>query len=73
MNIAEQMQAQIAFNKALPQIQMQLSTKDTASIPYQDGLIPLLIEAGFDVRTSQYDSGTIFVSFKNKGGFWADR
>jgi hypothetical protein len=52
---------------------MQLSTKDTASIPYQDGLISLLTEAGFDVRTSQYDSGTIFVSFKNKGGFWADR
>ena len=38
MNLAEQMQAQIALNKALPQIQMQLSSKDVAMIDYQDGL-----------------------------------
>lgn len=73
MNIAEQMQAQIAFNKALPNIQMQLTTKDVASIPYTDGLTELLNNAGFDANYNQRE-GEIFVKFKTKsGGFWADR
>ena len=73
MNIAEQMQAQIAFNKALPNIQMQLTTKDVASIPYTEGLLELLNNAGFDANYNQRE-GEIFVQFKTKsGGFWADR
>lgn len=71
--IAEQMQAQIAFNKALPKIQMQLTSKSVASIPYQEGLLELLEEAGFDASYCQRE-GEIFVRFKEKaGGFWANR
>ena len=72
-NIAEQMRAQIAFNKALPNIQMQLTNNDFAQIPYQDGLLEMLQEAGFNASYNQRE-GEIFVSFKEKsGGFWADR
>ena len=53
MNIAEQMQAQIAFNKALPQIQAQLTNGNVAHVPYCDGILQLLQDAGFDVQYSQ--------------------
>lgn len=72
MNIAEQMQAQIAFNKALPQIQAQLTTNSIAHVQYYDGLMPMLRDAGFDVQYNQRDMELI-VKFKDKGGFWADR
>lgn len=72
MTIAEQMLAQIAFNKALPQIQAQLTNGDVAHIPYCDGILQLLQDAGFDVQYSQYDNDCI-VKFKNKSGFWANR
>ena len=49
MNLAEQMQAQIALNKALPLIQMQLANNSFALVDYQDGLCELLIQNGFDV------------------------
>ena len=71
MNLAQQMQAQIVLNKALPQIQMQLSTKDVAMIDYQDGLQELLIQNGFDVTYNQRECQLV-VQFKNKG-FWKDR
>lgn len=73
MNLAQQMQAQIALNKALPQIQMQLSSKDIAMIDYQDGLQELLIQNGFDVTYNQRECQLV-VQFKNKNaGFWSDR
>ena len=73
MNLAQQMQAQIALNKALPQIQMQLSSKNVAMIDYQDGLQELLIQNGFDVSYCQRECQLV-VKFKNNcGGFWADR
>ena len=72
MNIAEQMQVQIAFNKALPQIQSQLTNNSIAHIPYCDGLMAMLIEAGFDVENNRYDNELI-VKFKDKGDFWANR
>ena len=73
MNLAQQMQAQIALNKALPQIQMQLSSKDVAMIDYQDGLQELLIQNGFDVTYNQRECQLV-VQFKNKNkGFWVDR
>lgn len=73
MNLAQQMQAQIALNKALPQIQMQLSSKDVAMIDYQDGLQELLIQNGFDVSYCQRE-GQLVIKFKNNsGGFWANR
>lgn len=71
MNLAQQMQAQIALNKALPQIQMQLLSKDVAMIDYQDGLQELLIQNGFDVSYNQRECQLV-VKFKNKG-FWSDR
>ena len=49
MNLADQMQAQIALNKALPSIQMQLTNNSFALVDYQDGLRELLIQNGFDV------------------------
>lgn len=66
------MKAQIALNKALPNIQMQLTTKNVASIPYEDGLLELLQEAGFEANYCQRE-GEIFVSFKDDGGFYANR
>ena len=73
MNLAEQMQAQIAFNKALPLIQMQLTNKPFALIDYQDGLQELLIQNGFDVTYNQRECQLV-ISFKNNnGGFWSNR
>lgn len=72
MNLAEQMQAQIAFNKALPLIQMQLTNKSFALIDYQNGLQELLIQNGFDVNYNQRECQLV-VRFKNKNGFWANR
>ena len=72
MNLAEQMQAQIALNKALPLIQMQLTNNSVALVDYQDGLQELLIQNGFDVSYNQRECQLI-VKFKNKKGFWADR
>ena len=43
MNLAEQMQAQIALNKVLPLIQMQLANNSFALVDYKDGLQELLI------------------------------
>ena len=53
MNLAEQMQAQIALNKVLPLIQMQLSNNSFALVDYKDGLQELLIQNGFDVSYNQ--------------------
>ena len=73
MNLAEQMQAQIAFNKALPLIQMQLTNKSFALIDYQDGLQELLIQNGFDVTYNQRECQLV-VRFKtNNAGFWTNR
>lgn len=72
MNLAEQMQAQIALNRVLPQIQMQLSNNSFALVDYQDGLQDLLIQNGFDVSYNQRECQLV-VKFKNKNGFWANR
>lgn len=77
MNLAEQMQAQIAFNKALSSIQMQLTNKDFALIDYQNGLQELLIQNGFDVTYNQRECQLV-VRFKtnnafNDPGFWINR
>lgn len=72
MNIAEQMQAQIALNKALPQIQMQLSNNNVAYIDYHEGLQDLLIQNGFDVDYCQRECQLV-VKFKGNGGFWYNR
>lgn len=73
MNLAEQMQAQIAFNKALPLIQMQLTNNSFALIDYQNGLQELLIQNGFDVTYNQRECQLV-VRFKNNtGGFWSNR
>lgn len=69
MNLAEQMKAQIALNKALPLIQMQLMTNSCAIIDYQDGLQELLIQHGFDVSYNQREDHLV-VKFKNNGYFW---
>ena len=66
------MQAQIALNKALPLIQMQLTNKSCALIDYQDGLQELLIQNGFDVSYNQRE-GQLVVKFKDNGGFWNNR
>ena len=71
MNIAEQMKAQIAFNKALPRIQQLLTNNKYAVIPYEDGLMELLINAGFKVEHNRFDND-LCVSFKNKG-VWKGR
>ena len=72
MTIADQMQAQIAFNKALPQIQAQLTNGNIAHVPYCDGILQLLQDAGFDAQYNRYDNECI-VKFKDKGGCWCDR
>ena len=66
------MQAQIALNKVLPSIQMQLTNNSFALVDYQDGLRELLIQNGFDVSYNQRDCQLV-VKFKNNNGFWADR
>ena len=71
MNIAEQMKAQIAFNKALPRIQQLLTNNKYAVIPYEDGLMEILINAGFEVEHNRFDND-LCVSFKNKG-VWKGR
>ena len=72
MNLAEQMQTQIALNKALPLIQMQLTNNSFALVDYQDGLQELLIQNGFDVSYNQRECQLI-VKFKTNNGFWSDR
>ena len=72
MNLAEQMQAQIALNKALPLIQMQLANNSFALVDYQDGLQELLIQNGFDVSYNQRECQLV-VKFKTNTGFWSDR
>ena len=72
MTLAEQIKAQIAFNKVLPSIQMQLTNKDFALIDYQDGLQELLIQNGFDVSYNQRECQLV-VKFKTNNGFWSDR
>lgn len=73
MNLAEQMQAQIAFNKALPLIQMQLTNKSFALIDYQNGLQELLIQNGFDVTYNQREYQLVVRFKNNNGGFWSNR
>jgi hypothetical protein len=73
MNLAEQMQAQIAFNKALPLIQMQLTNNTFALIDYQDGLQELLIQNGFDVTYNQRECQLVVRFKNNNGGFWSNR
>lgn len=72
MNLADQMKAQIAFNKALPLIQMQLSNNSFALVDYQEGLQELLIQNGFDVSYNQRECQLV-VKFKTNTGFWSDR
>ena len=72
MTLAEQIQAQIAFNKVLPSIQMQLTNKDFALIDYQNGLQELLIQNGFDVSYNQRECQLV-VKFKTNTGFWSNR
>ena len=72
MTLAEQIQAQIAFNKVLPSIQMQLTNKSFALIDYQNGLQELLIQNGFDVSYNQRECQLV-VKFKTNTGFWSDR
>ena len=63
MNLAEQMQAQIALNKVLPSIQMQLANNSFALVDYQNG---------FDVSYNQRECQLV-VKFKNNTGFWHNR
>ena len=72
MNLAEQMQSQIALNKVLALIQMQLSNNSFALVDYQDGLRELLIQNGFDVSYNQREYQLV-VKFKNNTGFWSNR
>lgn len=73
MNLAKQMQAQIAFNKVLPSIQMQLTNNSYALIDYKEGLRELLIQNGFDVSYCQRED-LLVVKFKsNNDGYWANR
>lgn len=73
MNLAEQIQAQIAFNKALSSIQLQLTNNDFALIDYQNGLQDLLIQNGFDVTYNQRECQLVVKFKNNKGGFWSNR
>lgn len=73
MNLAEQMQAQIAFNKVLPSIQMQLTNNSYALVDYKDGLRELLIQNGFDVSYSQRECQLVVKFKQNNSGFWANR
>ena len=72
MNLAEQMQAQIAFNKALTLIQIQLTNNSFALVDYQDGLHELLIQNVFDVNYNQRECQLV-VKFKTNTGFWSNR
>lgn len=72
MNLAEQMQAQIALNKTLPLIQMQLANNSFALVDYKDGLRELLIQNGFNVSYNQRECQLV-VKFKNNTGFWSNR
>lgn len=72
MNLAEQMQAQIALNKVLPSIQMQLTNKSVAFVDYQKGLQELLIQNGFDVSYSQRECQLVVKFKQNSSGFWAN-
>ena len=72
MNLAEQMQAQIALNKVLPLIQMQLANNSFALIDYKDGLQELLIQNVFDVSYNQRECQLV-VKFKNNTGFYSNR
>lgn len=72
MNLAEQMQAQIALNKTLPLIQIQLANNSFALVDYKDGLCELLIQNGFDVSYNQRECQLV-VKFKNNTGFWSNR
>lgn len=73
MNLAEQMQAQITFNKVLPQIQMQLTNQDVAYIDYHEGLQDLLTQNGFDVSYCQRECQLVVKFKSNNGGFWVNR
>jgi hypothetical protein len=66
------MKAQIALNKVLPSIQMQLTNKSFALINYHDGLQELLIQNGFDVSYNKRENQLV-VKFKTDNGFWSDR
>jgi hypothetical protein len=72
MNLAEQMQAQIALNKTLPLIQTQLTNNSFALVDYQDGLQEMLIQNGFDVSYNQRECQLV-VKFKNNAGCWYNR
>ena len=72
MNLAEQMQSQIALNKVLALIQMQLTNNSFALVDYQEGLQELLIQNGFDVSYNQRECQLV-VKFKNNIGFWSNR
>ena len=71
-SLAQQMQAQIALNKVLALIQMQLTNNSFVLVDYQDGLQELLIQNGFDVSYNQRECQLV-VKFKNNTGFWSNR
>lgn len=73
MNLAEQIQAQIAFNKVLPLIQMQLTNNSFALVDYKEGLQELLIQNGFDVSYSQRECQLVVKFKQNSSGYWANR
>ena len=73
MNLAEQMQAQITFNRVLPSIQMQLSNNSYALIDYKEGLRELLIQNGFDVTYCQRECQLVVKFKNNNANYWANR
>lgn len=73
MNLAEQMKAQIAFNKVLPSIQMQLTNNSYALVDYEEGLQELLIQNGFDVSYCQRECQLVVKFKNNNAGFWNNR
>lgn len=73
MNLAEQMQAQIEFNKSLLSIQTQLTNNSFALVDYKEGLQELLIQNGFDVSYCQRECQLIVKFKENDSGFWANR
>lgn len=72
MNLAEQLQRDINFNKIISQLQRELVTKDRVLISsnLSDGNVERLREEGFKVDTDgqQYNGG-VFVSFKVKSQY----
>lgn len=75
MNLADQLQADINFNKIVSKLRQDLTTKDTSFISsyLAKGNIQRLKDEGFSVNNEgEWRNGGIYVSFKPKNQ-WADR